>query len=307
MATELDQLDLNLLVVFEALLEERSVTRAAAKVARSQPAVSSALQRLRATLGDPLFVRGRYGMTPTPRALQLEGPIRQAMTTLRGVLEPSVGFDPSTARKTFVVAASDHAQLLVMPGLAREWSRWPGVRVQCVALPALFPSAALEHGELDLVLGAFDLARGDEAPRGLKRQLLIEERWFVVGRAGHPALRRPTLERLARWPQVNVSPRGGTSNRFEARRTLAIERNIVLFVPHYLSVPWVLSSSDLLAVVPERIALAFEGRFGLEMLPVERAPAMKVQQLWHPRSQGVEAHQWLRGEVFRAARGHVAR
>lgn len=300
MELRLHELDLNLLVAFEALLAERNVTRAAARVRRSQPALSAALGRLREALGDPLFVRTRSGVTPTPRALELQEPVRQALGTLRDALEPQRPFDPTTAKHTFLVAASDHAQLLFVPALAGRLGRWPGLTIRVLPLPERFPMDALERGELDLVVGVFDVAPSDRAPRGLMRQVLAEERLCVVGRRGHPALRRPDFARLAKLPQLNVSPRGGTTSVFEARR-LAPERNVLLFVPHYLTVPFALTGSDLLAVLPERVTRTFAERFELQWFPLERAPRLPVRQLWHPRAQHVAAHVWLRQQVHALA------
>jgi DNA-binding transcriptional LysR family regulator len=295
-----DSLDLNLLRVLEALLAERSVSRAAARLRLSQPATSSALARLREALHDPLLVRGGGGMVPTPRALALQEPVRAALRQLEGALTEPAAFEPRTARQTFVLVASDHAQLLVVPGLAARLRELPHLRLRVLAPPRDFPLAELERGEVDLVLGAFDLAPGDRAPRGLKRQLLATERFVVVGRRGHPALARGRRLELT-LPQLHVAPRGGTEGRFD--RQVRLRRNVVLFVPHYLVAPWVLASTDLLAALPERVARRFAEAFPLTLAPapVEGAE-LRLHQLWHPRRQEEPAHRWLRAEVLAAAR-----
>lgn len=290
------ELDLNLLRVLDALLAERNVGRAAARLRLSQPATSNALSRLRDALGDPLFVRGRDGMVPTARAEKLRAPVAAALRQLHEALVAPAAFDPKTARHTFVLAASDHAQLLVLPALTERFSRFPGLRLRVVPLPRDFPLAELETGEVDLVLGAFDRAPGDRAPRGLKQQVLAKEHYVVVGRKKHPAFKKG-----ARFdfdaPQLHVSPRGGTKGRFE--RKTKLRRNVVLFMPHYLVVPWVLVGSDLLAALPQRIAARFAEQFPLEVKPAPVAhEPLVVQQLWHPLRQEEPAHRWLRESVL---------
>lgn len=297
----LADVDLNLFLVFEALMVERNVTRAATRLKRTQPAVSNALLRLRRRWSDPLFVRHARGVTPTARALQLAPFVRDALGRLREGLKPSEPFEPKTARHTFVIAASDHAQLLVLPSLSLRLATWPGVTLRVVPLASEFPALALERGELDLVLGVFDVAPGDRAPSGLKRQVLVDERMLAVARRGHPGLKRP-LAQAMQLPQLNVSPRGGTRSRFD-RRGSRPTRNIVLFVPHYLAAPWVLEKTDLLAVMPESIARRFARSFALEVAPLPGAPPkLKVQQLWHPSVHDQPAHQWLRAQLYDVAR-----
>ncbi|MDP1829257.1 MAG: LysR family transcriptional regulator [Archangium sp.] len=295
----LENFDLNLLRVLDALFVEQSVGRAAARLKRSQPATSNALARLRDALGDPLFVRGRTGMVPTPRALALRGPLTIALRQMQEALSPAQAFSPDTGSHTFVVGASDHAQLIVLPQLMKVFVQYPRLRLRVVPLPRDFPLAELEAGELDLVLGAFDLAPGDRAPRGLKRQLLLKERFVLVGRKKHPALKHPERLDLS-LPQLHVSPRGGVQGRFE--RKTKLQRNVVLFTPHYLVAPWVLSTTDLLAALPERVALRFAEAFPLQVasLPIAHEP-MVVQQLWHPLRQHHPAHRWLREQVHLAA------
>lgn len=293
------ELDLNLLRVFEALMSEQSVSRAALKLRLSQPATSSALNRLRDALGDALLVRTKVGMVPTARALQLKGPVSAALRQLQEALVAPAPFDPKTARRTFVLMASDHAQLLVLPALMTQLTAFPGIKLRVVAPSSEFPLRELESGEVDLVLGVFDLAPGDRAPRGLKRQVLTRERYVVVGRKRHPAF-KPGARFDFDAPQLHVSPRGGTQGRFEKRTKL--QRNVVLFTPHYLVAPWVLAGSDVLAALPESVARRFAENFALEVRPAPVThDALVVQQLWHPLRDGDDAHRWLRGVVRDAA------
>jgi DNA-binding transcriptional LysR family regulator len=292
--------DLNLLRVLEALFVEQNVGRAAARLRLSQPATSNALARLREAMKDPLFVRGRSGMVPTARALELRGPLTVALRQLQEALSPPAPFTPETAKQTFVIAASDHAQLIVLPQLALRFVRHPGLKLRVVPLGRDFPSAELESGEVDLVVGVFDLAPGDRAPRGLKRQVLVNEKFVLVGRQKHPALKHPERLDLS-LPQLHVSPRGGTEGKFD--RKTKLRRNVVLFMPHYLVTPWVLTSTDLIAALPERVARRFAEVFPLQLVPVPIShEALRVQQMWHPHRQAQPAHRWLREEVLAAAR-----
>lgn len=297
-SVNLSTFDLNLLLVLEALLAERHVGRAAARLKLSQPATSNALSRLRVALKDPLFVRSRAGMVPTPRALALRNPLLETLTQLRQTLGTPPTFNPLTERRTFVLAASDHAQLLVLPKLMQNLAACPGLRLQILPLPRDFPADQLEAGEVDLVLGAFDLAPGDRAPRGLQRQLLVSEKFVLVGRRNHPALQRKGKVDFS-VPQLLIAPRGGIDL---LERKTKQKRNVVISTPHYLVAPWVLASTDLVAAVPERIAHRFAEAFPLAVLPlpVEHSP-LRIQQFWHPLRHHEPAHRWLRGELLRSA------
>lgn len=297
---DLKNFDLNLLRVLDALLTEGSVSRAATRLRLSQPATSNALMRLRVQLEDPLFVRSRSGMVPTPRARELKAPVAQALANLSHVFNASPRFDPRVDTKTFVIAASDHAQLLVLPALSKTMANFPKVKVRVVPLPRDFPREELETGALDLVIGAFDLAPGDAAPKGLRRQVLASESYVIAGRRGHPALKTGAKVDLS-LPQLHVSPRGGTEGKFE--RKTRLDRNIVMFTPHYLVAPWVLASTDMLAALPERVARRFAEQFALQVVPVTVPhQQLKVVQLWHPWRQKDAAHVWLRGWVLSAAK-----
>lgn len=291
--------DLNLLRVLDAMFIEHSVSRAATRLRLSQPATSNALNRLREAFKDPLFVRSREGMLPTARAQALREPLSQTLRQLQDALTEPPAFDPSTARHTFVIAASDHAQLLILPALSKRLREFPRLKLRVIAPPRDFPTAELERADLDLMVGAFDLAPGDQSPRGFKRQRLVAERFVVVGRKGHPALKPPFSLNLE-MPQLHVAPRGGTEGGFDRRARL--KRNVVLFMPHYLSVPYVLVGSDLLAALPERLARHFAQHFELTVVPLPlHVDPLVLHQLWHPRRHRDPAHQWLRTEVLAAA------
>ena len=299
------RLDLNLLRVLDAMLQERSVTRAAVKLGLSQPATSNALARLRRELKDPLFVRGSAEMTPTPRAAAMQAQVSTALRYLREAVEAPGPFDARTSTRTFTLAASDHAQLLFMPHLAKVLAGCPGLRLRVVPLPPVFPSGGLEAGELDLVVGVFDLAPGDRLPRGLKAQLLVRERFVAVARSKHPALARsPSPQDVETVRQFHVAPRGGTTALMEGRPGRErLSRNIVVMAPNYLVAPWILTLTDLVAALPERIAARLIESFDLRAVPLDLPiESLKVQQVWHPRFHQEPAHRWLRQSVLDATR-----
>ncbi len=286
-------LDLNLLRVLEALFVEGSVGKASVRLGLSQPATSNALGRLRDALGDPLFVRGREGMVPTPRALELRAAVTGALESLDEALARRAPFEPESEERTFVVAASDHVQLLLLPALWNVFARCPGLGLRIVPLPRDFPLLELQTGALDLAIGFFGSAVGDEVPSGLKRRVVSREHFVVVGRRGHPAWKKKLALEL---PQLTVAPRGGVEGRFDRRAKL--QRNLKLFVPHYAAVPWLLAESDLLAALPERVARLFAERFDLEVRPAPVAhEPVRLQQVWHPSRHADPSHQWLRERV----------
>jgi DNA-binding transcriptional LysR family regulator len=208
---DLARADLNLLVVFEVLLQTRHVGRAAARLNLSQSALSHALARLRDWLGDPLFVRHPKGMSPTPRALDLAVPLARALAEVRAIVDVASPFEPASVRLTLRLGATDYAvAVLLAPLLSGLRGTAPGLdlRVRPVdrdAIPVL-----LDAGEVDLVLAHFP-----NQPRRFARTILLEERFVGLARRGHPLLRQPTLDALLAWPHALVSPRGDATGVFD--------------------------------------------------------------------------------------------
>ncbi|OFC09613.1 LysR family transcriptional regulator, partial [Pseudomonas aeruginosa] len=229
----LQQLDLNLLLVFDALMRERNLSRAALRLHRSQPAVSNALARLRAQLGQPLFRRTAKGLEPTAAALSLHVPVRQALHLLQAGLGSQEAFDPHTAR-TFRLSMNDYAQLRLLPGLVtRLKTLAPRLLLEVRPDEATSIPAQLASGELDLTI---DYLYFDEPE--LRYQPLGEERLAVIGRQGHPAF-RPGLDREAYQAAQHVSilPRVGRGSPLEiVLGSARVQRQVQLLVPHYLTI-----------------------------------------------------------------------
>jgi DNA-binding transcriptional LysR family regulator len=305
----LASVDLNLLVAFEALLDERSVSRAAARVGLSQPAMSNALARLRAVFDDRLFERAAGGMAPTPRAEQLRGPLRAGLAQLRRAFEGETSFDPATSPRRFRVAATDYVEWLLAGPLAAALSRQaPGVQIQLRRLDRLFvaPEAALRAGEIDLAIGFFPDARSLES--GSVSETLLEEQNVVVARQGHPLLRRRLdLDAFAAARHAAViyrpEPWGLIDTELAARGR---RRNLFLAAPHFLTVLRAVSESDLIACVPERLARGLRQSLRLAIRPVPfPLPPFHTRMVWHEHAAGDAALIWLRS-VLRAIAAEAA-
>jgi len=285
--------DLNLLKSFDALLEECSVSRAAARVHLSQPAMSNALARLRDALDDPVLVRTPLGMEPTSRALALKGPVRQALLQIETALSAQPEFDPRTAQRTFVVAATDYMEFLVLPRLMRVLqTEAPGIDIRVRSLQLNAPEEPLDSGDVDFAFGYFI-----DVPKRLNRRHLFTETMTCLVRADHPVLYQSwNLERFVELSHLFVATRQGSTGVVDnllAERGLS--RRIALVVPHFLVVPYIIAESDLLVTVNSRIAETYVRELPLRTLPPPLdLPEFPITMLWHPRGDGDPGIAWLR-------------
>lgn len=292
----LHALDLNLLRVFDAVLHERGVTPAAARLGLTQPAVSNALGRLRALFGDPLFVRSPAGMDATPFARELAEPVRQALALLEAALAHGPGFDPATSTRAFRFYMSDLGQIEFLPPLVERVQRAaPNVRLEAVA-------ADLEHIADALGTGALDLAVGFLPALGppIGRRALFRDPYVCLMRAGHPAAgARLTRKKFVESSHVLVTYRGGGHRVIEeALERAGAARHIALRVPHFTVVPMVLERTDLILTLPARVARVYEreGKFKSLPPPVPMPPA-EVAVHWHERFETDPGNRWLREQV----------
>lgn len=292
--------DLNLLVVFDAVMRERSVTRAGQRIGLSQPAMSHALNRLRYLLKDELFVRTPEGMVPTPRAEQLALPLRDALRDMQLALEPET-FVPETATRRFVVAVNNYASVVVIPDLVMAASKAaPGVRLVVrpsgtVDVPEMF-----DRGELDLAIGNFP-SPGDR----FTSTVLLEDPLVLATRSGHPSGNQElTPASLAALSYFEISSSGEDTSfidEFLARHGL--ERRVRHRAPH-LAAACILYHSDMVAVLSRRTAEAFTRDEGLALreLPCP-TPKVPTFMLWHRRLENQPAHRWLRNLVTSVVAG----
>ena len=305
----LQTIDLNLLVVFEALIEERGVTRAAKRVGLSQPAMSNALARLRRTFDDPLFVRTPEGMSPTPAAQSLIGPVRSALAQLRDIFEEKPAFAPAASERLFHLLTNDYVELTLLPPLAnaiREQAR--GVSLRVHRSPSVFepPSANSLAESFDLAIGFFPDALTLDAR--VRSELLWEDSNVCIARARHPKIRgRISLRQYAEAEHVAVfyKKQGlGVIDTLLAQRGLS--RRTAVVVPHFTTVPFIISASDFIATAPDRIARMFIKQLKLQSLrpPIE-IPPLRLTLLWHERFHADPAHRWMRELIARTA-GKIA-
>ncbi|WP_454765447.1 LysR family transcriptional regulator [Cupriavidus campinensis] len=293
----LRRLDLNLLLTLDVLLAEHNVTRAAQRLHYSQPSVSVHLAKLREIFGDPLLLPGPRGMQPTARAEALREPLRQALEALAAAVSPASAFDPAQAVHTWRVAATDYGEsTIVLPALTPLRAAAPGTRLAVLDMVPARIARQAEQGEIDL---AFHTTDG--APPGMRRRALFTERYVLVGRAGHPGLkRRPTLAQFCALEHVMVSPDGGGFHGVTdaALAAAGATRRVVLSVPHFLFVRAVLERTDLVAMLPERL-VRDAGTLQVVAPPVD-VPGYEMSMLWHERVHRDPAHQWLRECIAQA-------
>lgn len=297
----LRMLDLNLLVVFDAVAQERNVTRAANKLNMTQPAISHALGRLRAALRDELFVRTPDGMDATPLALRLAAPVRAALNDIQTVLVGAAAFDPATAEHSFSVALDNRSALiLAAPIAAAVAAEAPGLRLDMRPSGTMDLPDRLDRGELDLALGG--LAAPGERFSDLK---LFEDGFVALVRRGHPAAvdGSASIEALGAYPHLALSSTGEEAAFIDAELAArGLTRRIVLRAP-LLAAAATLAQSEMVAIVGERTARAFAHIAPLEVLRLPFASPLTVSaMLWHRRFADLPAHLWLRSLVVRVAR-----
>jgi len=294
-------IDLNLLLAFEALLDERHVGRAAKRVGLSQPAFSNAIARLRVRLDDLLFVRTGQGMMPTPRADRLAGPIRLALAQLRQTLEAPHSFDPTAAAQQFRIALSDDVELRLVSLLARSVMSGE-LQLQTRRLDWLFtvPENELRNGTLDVAVGYFPDAR--YLSPGFIMETLSEENNVVIARRGHKVWkRRLTIERFTTLDHAAViyrnQPWGLIDNELAAR---GLRRRLRLALPHCLSVLHAVASSDLVACIQESVVAAFGEPLGLVSCAEPLGlPRFALRMVWHRQRNDDPAQVWLRKLIQR--------
>jgi DNA-binding transcriptional LysR family regulator len=284
--------NLNLLAAFAALVDERSVTRAAKRMGVTQSAMSSSLAQLRVLLDDPLFRRTAHGMEPTAKALELAGSVRPGLALLERALQPA-RFDPATAQRTFVIAASDHVELVLLPGLLRRIAREaPGVRVRVLPWGLHEVPTALRDGEAELAIGYYDVI-----PAHHRHRVAFEEPYVCIVRRGHPHVRaRLGLSRWVQLEHVMVSQRGDAPGSVDvALAARGLTRTIGARVSHFLMVPVLVSRTDMVAAIDKRVAETFAGPLRLQLFaPPIPLPVGKLAQVWHEHVDGDPAHRWFR-------------
>jgi len=271
---DLSRVDLNLLVVFEALMLERHVGRAARRLSLSQSATSHALGRLRELFNDPLFVRHPRGVEPTVRGQELAVAIAEALAQLRAILQPPEEFAPATLKRTFKIAAHDYAMLVLIPELMADLKKQaPGMDFRCISVAPAEVIDKLYRSELDFALGGFF---GMQAER-IHRTVLFTDRFVGIARKKHPHLhcQNISLEKFVGAQHVLVSADGEARGTVDqALQERGLHRSIAITTPNFLAVPFIVEHTDIIGVLPERLATRFAQLASLTLfdLPIAVEP-----------------------------------
>mgnify|MGYP000128967826 CR=1 FL=1 len=286
--------NLNLLVVLDALLNERSITRAAARLHLSQPATSAAVGKLRDWLGDPLLVRGTNGYTLTARGEDLIGPVRLILENIERTIQIPCEFNPADAVRTFRIAANDAFELVVLPGLIERLHQLaPHVRLMIVSTEGTLPVNALASGEVDFAWGNFDAL-----PAGFYTQVMFEDSLACLVRNGHPLIKnRLTLAQYGAASHIVVALKGNILSELVQRRLVevGVSLNVGLQVPHMLAAPFLAAKSDYLVTLPRRVARSYAELLDLKLFKLPFAfPSYEVSLVWHERALRDPASLWLR-------------
>ncbi len=297
-------IDLNLLVAFDALYDARNVTRAAERLALTQPTVSGMLSRLRDLFGDPLFVRTQHGVLPTPRADALSEPIKALLANVEALVRPD-DFDPSSAEMTISISANDYMQQsLIVPFIKRLRKQAPGIRL------AVKPAYIADLAE-KLARGAIDLALTipEFADASLPRSLLYTESYVCVARRDHPLKgKKLSLKAFCIFDHVMVSPTRGSFSgpTDEALAELGVSRRVLVSLPSFHVLLETIRTDDFLALVPER--LLYDKMAGLRVFEQPLSvPDFDVIACWHRRLDADPAQGWIRALLESVARESSAR
>jgi DNA-binding transcriptional LysR family regulator len=292
----LSRLDLNLLVAFDALLTERSVTRAAARVGLGQSAMSHNLARLRILFGDELLTRGADGMRPTPRALELADPVRVTLSQIQAAVLQREAFDPSTADRAFRIGLADSIEVALIPGLmARLRGAAPDVALRLRSINRLSILEELDSGRLDLGIGVFDHGQIHH-----KRRPLYTDTFLCLFSPKQLNLAPPiSLADYLRLPHMLTSLSDDAHGAVDdVLAKLKLKRTIALTTPGFLAVPFVLRRAPIITTMPSRLARYFAEAFGLATSPAPiELPTFTISLLWHASFDQDPGHVWLRQTV----------
>ena len=294
----MDDFDLNLLRVFAALQRHCHVGRAAEELGLSQPSVSYALKHLREQLNDPLFVKVRSGIQPTGRALELAPIVQSILTDVRERILTAPAFDASTAARTFTLAMSDIGEMVFLPKLLKRIAtEAPNVSLRTVSTEPKDLMAALQRSEIDIALGYFPDLRGTD----VFQQRLFRHGFVCLLRSDHPVLRTGlTKEAFKRLPHAVVRAEGRSQEIVEQfLRSKNIARREVLQSPHFLSIPMVIASTDLVVTVPAAVGDVFIRLADITAIePPYPIASFDLKQHWHRCQQNDAGNKWLRTSIL---------
>ena len=293
-AMDIRSVDLNLLVIFDAMARKRSVIRTAEAVGLSQPATSAALARLRALFDDALFVRAGSEMKPTPRALELAPVVQRVVETINTEILQQTVFDPALAERSFTILTPDIGEIAFIPGVLRSLRvQAPSVHLKAMSLPPKAAAEALESGVAELAVGFFP----DLQKTGFFQQGLFKTSYACIACTGNKmAGKRMSMKQFLAANHVAVLPEGREHTLDLVLEAKGHHRRVVLELSHFMSLLAILPGSDLIATVPDDIATAVGRHIKLKRIELPfKPPVIDVQQFWHRRMQHDPANIWLRG------------
>ncbi|MFZ6874447.1 LysR family transcriptional regulator [Undibacterium sp. Di27W] len=289
-------IDLNLLVVFQEVYQDRQISSVARKLGLSQPAVSNALARLRRSFDDELFVRTATGMQPTALAEQLAEPVALALTHITQALNRQENFDPTSSKRHFTIAMTDVGEVYFMPILAEFLhTQAPQVQLSTVRASDIDLKTEMESGRVDLAIGAFD-----HLSDAWYQRRLFKQNYVCLFRQSHPlaADRLEMKDFLAARHLIVASNENPYAKVNQSLEKAGISAAAHLRVPHFVAVPYIVSSNDLLVTVPQKLAERAAAPFGLRYVkPPLRLPALQTNMFWHRRYNQDAGNQWLRGLI----------
>jgi DNA-binding transcriptional LysR family regulator len=288
--------DLDLLVIFDALWQERSVSKAALRLKVSQPGLSHSLNRLRGQFHDELFVRSRQGVVPTPKAIAMQKDV-QAFLEIAQRIHQGTEAELQKWSGRIRIATTDYFEHIALPQLMQKARREiPGMQIVCRPTQGVLPYSELERGEIDFAIAGFFGA----LPEGLLSQSIYDESYICITRKNHPLFAKGmSLNSYLKADHILVSPQGDLDGIVDTTlKKMRKERNVVAGFSAFHSVPFVVSQTDFIATFPKRMGVALSPIFGLDFYepPIE-VPGYTLKNVWHARSNSSAVHKWFRKSI----------
>ena len=298
----LKSVDLNLLVAFDALMSERSVSRGAAKLGITQSALSHALKRLRIMFGDPLMRRGPRGMEPTERALSLQQPMKAILANIHSIISTKLAFAPATTKRTFKLSMSDAMSVEALPLIVRKLRKTaPNIDLLVTSSGPRDACARIINDEVEIAIGVFP-----HVPPELLRRELYRDQLVCVADKNHPLLKHGRMDEKSYLssPHVTVAPNLDSGVQLDdIFVAMGFNRRVVATVPHYIALPALIRGTDLIAHTRLRLLNVLRSSSNLVVFSIPapiRVPELSFEQIWHARHEGDSGHRWLRDLIIDA-------
>ena len=290
----INSIDLNLMIAFNALISHRHVTKAGEAIGRSQPAMSNALARLRDLFQDQLLIKSGNHMKPTPRALEILPQVQIALNQLENAINGNIKFDPLNTKRDFTIAMVENAAFILLPLLTPYlFKNAPNININIIGVTNIRGTQLVEAERCDMAI--------DLLPKNVSRQIkklrLYRENFICMTRPAHPIFSmRPSLNNYLSFKHIAVHPSEGSASSVDnALKSIGQSRRVAIKLPYSLIVNLMINGSDLIATLPKRNALFFAKEKNLPTLDVPfKIPGFDIYMLWHSRLNDDPAHKWLR-------------